>query len=137
MDIGWHDWYLASNFGSKNNLSKHLINVSTVGVSKKLKHTTFTFKYNDFDKLKYLVNNKNIGIIIMEVFRNIEPKNNFLKKVRTLCNKKIVLIFDECTSGFRNNYGGLHLLYGVNPDLAMFGKAGNGHAITAVMEKKI
>ena len=55
-----------------------------------------------------------------------------------MCNKKnIVLIFDECTSGFRNNYGGLHLLYGVNPDLAMFGKAiGNGHAITAVIGKK-
>ena len=136
---GWHDWYLASNFGSKKNLSKHLMpNVSTVGVSKKLKNTTFTFKYNDFDKLRYLVNNKKIGIVIMEVYRNIEPKNNFLKKVRKLCNKKnIVLIFDECTSGFRNNYGGLHLLYGVNPDLAMFGKAiGNGHAITAVIGKK-
>ena len=136
---GWHDWYLASNFNSKKNLSKHLMpNVSTVGVSNKLKNTTFTFNYNNFNKLKYLVNNKDIGIIIMEVYRNIEPKNNFLKKVRTLCNKKnIVLIFDECTSGFRNNYGGLHLLYGVNPDLAMFGKAiGNGHAITAVIGKK-
>ena len=52
-------------------------NVSTVGVSKKIKNTTFTFKYNDFDKLRYLVNNKKIGIVIMEVYRNIEPKNNF------------------------------------------------------------
>ena len=54
-----------------------------------------------------------------------------------MCNKKYCFNFDECTSGFRNNYGGLHLLYGVNPDLAMFGKAiGNGHAITAVIGKK-
>ena len=33
----------------------------------------------------------------MEVKRNEEPKNDFLKKVRYLANKKIVLIFDECT----------------------------------------
>ena len=74
---GWHDWYLASNFGSKKFVKTLMPNVSTVGVSKKLKNTTFTFKYNDFDKLRYLVNNKKIGIVIMEVYRNIEPKNNF------------------------------------------------------------
>ena len=57
---------------------------------------------------------------------------------RTLCNKKgIVLIFDECTSGFRQTFGGLHKIYGVNPDIAWFGKAlGNGYAITAIIGKK-
>ena len=59
------------------------------------------------------------------------------KKVRNFCTKKkITLIFDECTSGFRNNLGGIHLTTGVNPDIAMFGKAlGNGYAITAVIGK--
>ena len=59
-------------------------------------------------------------------------------KIRKLCNKRgIVLIFDECTSGFRETYGGLHKLYGVNPDIAIFGKAlGNGYAITAVVGKR-
>ena len=48
-----------------------------------------------------------------------------------------MLIFDECTSGFRETYGGLHLKYGVNPDMAMFGKSlGNGYAITAVIGKR-
>jgi glutamate-1-semialdehyde 2,1-aminomutase len=52
-------------------------------------------------------------------------------------DRGIVLIFDECTSGFRETYGGLHLKYGVNPDMAMFGKAlGNGYAITAVIGKR-
>ena len=37
----------------------------------------------------------------MEVKRNFNPKDNFLKKVRKLCDEKIILIFDECTSGFR------------------------------------
>jgi glutamate-1-semialdehyde 2,1-aminomutase len=48
-----------------------------------------------------------------------------------------VLIFDECTSGFRETFGGLHKKYGVEPDMAMFGKAlGNGYAITAVIGRK-
>ena len=49
----------------------------------------------------------------------------------------IVLIFDECTSGFRQSFGGLHKLYGVDPDMAVFGKAlGNGYAITAVIGRR-
>ena len=41
----------------------------------------------------------------MEVERNIKPQNNFLEKVRKLANKyKAVLIFDECTSGFRQTF---------------------------------
>ena len=62
----------------------------------------------------------------------------FLESVRKLCDQKnIVLIFDECTSGFRETFGGIHLKYGVEPDMAMFGKAlGNGYAITATIGKK-
>ena len=48
-----------------------------------------------------------------------------------------MLIFDECTSGFRETFGGLHLKYGVEPDLAMFGKAlGNGYALTATIGRR-
>ena len=49
----------------------------------------------------------------------------------------VILIFDECTSGFRETYGGLHKKYAVEPDLIMLGKTlGNGYAITAVLGKK-
>ena len=74
----------------------------------------------------------------MEVSRNYYPNNNFLKKIRKLATKKkIVLIFDECTSGFRQTYGGLHKYFKVNPDIAVFGKSlGNGHPITAIIGKK-
>ena len=59
--------------------------------------------------------------------------------MRKLADKKnIVLIFDECTSGFRECLGGIHKKFGVNPDMLMLGKAlGNGYAITAVLGKKI
>ena len=47
------------------------------------------------------------------------------------------MIFDECTSGFRLNNGGLHLKYKVIPDMAIFGKAlGNGYPINAIIGKK-
>lgn len=74
----------------------------------------------------------------MEVSRNLPPADEFLTKVRNLATEKgIVLIFDECTSGFRQTFGGLHKLYGVEPDMAMFGKAlGNGYAITATIGRR-
>ena len=114
-------------------------NLKIKGVPKKLRNTVFSFEYNNFEQLKKIVETKNIGTIKMEVERNDKPKNNFLQKVRNLANKKnIILIFDECTSGFRSNLGGLHLKYKVNPDILILGKAlGNGHAINAIIGKKI
>ena len=50
---------------------------------------------------------------------------------------KIILIFDECTSGFRQNFGGMHKIIKIKPDIAVFGKSlGNGFAITAVIGRK-
>ena len=136
---GWHDWYLAANVSNSNNLKSHLLpGLEPKGVPKNLKNTIFPFEFNDFDKLKKLVKYKNIGVINMEVTRNNPPKDDFLMKVRKLADENnIVLIFDECTTGFRETNGGLHLKYRVFPDICTFGKAlGNGYAITAVIGKK-
>ncbi len=136
---GWHDWYLASNLSDTKGLDGHLLpGLNPHGVPKNLKDSVYPFEYNNFDKLEDLVKTKNIGVIKMEVYRNKEPENRFLHRVRKLANENnIVLVFDECTSGFRKNYGGLHKLYDVEPDVAMFGKAlGNGYAVTAVLGKR-
>ena len=135
---GWHDWYLAANLKS-DNLDEHLIpGLKAVGVNSSLAETTYSFYYNQYEQLEQLVNKHSLAAVIMEVERSIPPEDCFLQKVRDLCNKhSIVLIFDECTSGFRETFGGLHLKYGINPDLAMFGKAlGNGYAINAVLGKR-
>ena len=135
---GWHDWYLSANL-KKNKLNNHIIpGLPIKGVPKSLKNTVFPFEYNNFSQLEKIVKQHKIGTIKMEVARSTQPKNDFLNKVRNLANKyKIILIFDECTSGFRQAYGGMHKLYNVTPDIAMFGKAlGNGYAITAVIGKK-
>ena len=108
------------------------------GIHENLKDTSFPFPYNNFDYLLKLVKKKNIGIIKMEVMRNAKPQKDFLKKIRNLCDKKkIILIFDECTSGYRQNMGGLHLKFRVNPDIAIYGKSlGSGFAINAIIGKK-
>jgi glutamate-1-semialdehyde aminotransferase/spore coat polysaccharide biosynthesis protein SpsF (cytidylyltransferase family) len=133
---GWHDWYLSANLSDSKNLNSHLMrNLPIQGVQKNLKNTAFVFEYNNFDQLKKIISQNNIGTVIMEVSRNEPPKKNFLENVRQLTkNKNIVLIFDECTSGFRETFGGLHLKYKINPDIATFGKAlGNGYAVNAVI----
>jgi glutamate-1-semialdehyde aminotransferase/spore coat polysaccharide biosynthesis protein SpsF (cytidylyltransferase family) len=133
---GWHDWYLSANLNNSENLNYHLMkNLPIQGVEKKLKNSSFVFEYNNLNQLKKIISENNIGAVIMEVSRNEMPKNDFLEKVRKLTkNKSIVLIFDECTSGFRETFGGLHLKYKVNPDIATFGKAlGNGYAINAII----
>ena len=136
---GWHDWYLSANHNAGDTLSGHLLpGLNPLGVPKALKDTVLPFHYNNFEELLHLVENHDIGVIKMEVIRSFGPENNFLQKVRDLATKKnIVLVFDECTSGFRETFGGIYKKYGVEPDMAMFGKTiGNGYALTAVVGKK-
>jgi glutamate-1-semialdehyde 2,1-aminomutase len=133
---GWHDWYLAVNLNGTEELTEHLLpGLEANGVPKSLGDSSFAFSYNDIDSLKALLANHDISVIKMEVSRNYRPKDNFLKEVRALAtDNNIILIYDECTSGFRETFGGLHLKYDVEPDIAVFGKTlGNGYAITAIM----
>ncbi|WP_166426930.1 aminotransferase class III-fold pyridoxal phosphate-dependent enzyme [Flavobacterium psychrotolerans] len=133
---GWHDWYLSANHNDGDELSGHLLpGLSPNGVPKNLKDTVFPFNYNNYEELLSIVENNDIGVIKMEVVRNFGPEDNFLQKVRALATaKNIVLIFDECTSGFRETFGGIYKKFGVQPDMAMYGKTiGNGYALTAVV----
>lgn len=136
---GWHDWYLAANLADDRNLAGHLLpGLDPRGVPQELRGTVLPFNYNNFAELEALADTHDLGVISMEVVRNKGPQDDFLQKVRDLATSRgIVLIFDECTSGFRQTYGGLHKEYGVEPDMAMFGKAmGNGYAITATIGRR-
>ena len=137
---GWHDWYLASNIKNDKNLNSHLLkNTSIGGVPSNLKNTIQLFEYNKINEFKKKIyNKKNIACVIMEVSRNFAPSKNFLEEIRKITFKKgIVLIFDECTSGFRETYGGLHQKFKIVPDIVLYGKAiGNGYPITAIVGKK-
>lgn len=136
---GWHDWYLAANLGDDEKLSGHLLpGLEPKGVPQSLRGSVLPFNYNNLPELEEMIKKHDVGVIKMEVSRNMGPEDGFLEKVRKLATDNgIVLIFDECTSGFRETFGGLHKKYGVEPDMAMFGKAlGNGYAITATIGRR-
>ena len=66
--------------GNSKNLDNQLLpGLKTKGVSDSFKNTIKPFMYNDINSLKKIFNKKdnNVGIIIMEPMRGVEPKKNF------------------------------------------------------------
>lgn len=136
---GWQDWYLAANLADDKNLDGHLLpGLEPRGVPRGLKGTSIPFNYNKIEELEEIVKNNDIGVIVMEPIRDHEPENGFLEKVRAIADKiGAVLIFDEVTIGWRLAYGGAHLKYGVNPDIAVFAKGtSNGFPMAAIIGKE-
>lgn len=135
---GWHDWYLSANLADKENLDGHLLpGLEPVGVPRFLKGSALPFNYNKIGELENIIENNDIGVIVMEPLRNHEPEDGFLEKVRKIADESgAVLIFDEITSGWRLNVGGAHEKYNVFPDIAVYGKAmSNGFPMAAVVGK--
>ena len=137
---GWHDWYLSSNLADEGSLDGHLLpGLNPLGVPRALKGTSYPFNYNDVEGFQKLLKRHkgSIGAIIMESVRNDDPIKEFLKAIRQAATKnKIVLIVDEITAGFRLNLGGAHLVYGIEPDIAVFAKGiSNGFPMAAVLGK--
>lgn len=138
---GWHDWYLSANLGDSSKLDGQLLpGLIPLGVPRELHETCIPFNYNLLSELEQLVDKypNQLGVIIMEPERGAPPQPGFLEGVRTIADRiGAVLIFDEVTSGFRVNTGGIHLVRNVEPDIAVFGKAlGNGYAITAIVGRR-
>ncbi len=138
---GWHDWYLAANLSDSKNLDQLLLaGLSPAGVPQHLKDSAIPFYYGDSQAFKKLVegHKADLGVVIMEVARHSEPDLDFLRTIREMTREMgIVLIYDEISSGFRLNTGGLHLLYDLQPDMAVLGKAlGNGHPISAILGRE-
>ena len=133
---GWHDWYLSANISEKNSLNEHLLTgLKTEGIPKDYAGLTRPFSYGDFIGFDKAIECSEVGTVIMEVARNKELDRTFLQYVRDrTASKEINLIFDECSSGFRKNFGGLFEDLGFFPDAVMYGKAlGNGYAINVVI----
>jgi glutamate-1-semialdehyde aminotransferase len=135
---GWHDWYLSANITNRQNLDKHLLpNLAPLGVPEGLQDLMYPFEYNNIQSLKDLISSegKGLGVIVMEPCKNDGPDINFLMEVRKIAtDNNIVLIFDEITSGFRQTDGGMHMLYGVYPDMCAFGKTiSNGIPMSALV----
>lgn len=138
---GWHDWYLSANLASNKALDGHLLpGLSPLGVPRALKGSSYPFKYNDtegFLKLAHKYRNR-AGVIVLECIRSQDPDKEFIQAISKTARKlKIAFIVDEITSGFRLNIGGAHLLFGIEPDIAVFAKGlSNGFPMAAIIGKK-
>ncbi len=135
---GWHDWYLAANIADEGNLDGQLLpGLDPAGVPRNLQSTAIPFNYNQPESLENIVDEHgdNLAAIIMEPMRHSEPDDEFLRYVRETADRTgAVLIFDEVTSAWRMNVGGIHLLYGINPDIAVFAKGiSNGYPMAAII----
>jgi glutamate-1-semialdehyde 2,1-aminomutase len=110
------------------------------GIPEAIRNLTIAFRYNDIQSLTTLFDEQpqKIACVVLEAATAIEPRDNFLQQVQTLCrNNGALLVFDEMITGFRWDLGGAQKHYGVVPDLSTFGKAlGNGFSICALLGKR-
>ncbi|HXI13963.1 MAG TPA: aminotransferase class III-fold pyridoxal phosphate-dependent enzyme [Thermoanaerobaculia bacterium] len=135
---GWNDWYLAANLSEDHALDGHLLpGLFPAGVPRGLAGTMFPFHYNNLEELEQIVRDhgSELAAIVMEPARNAGPAEGFLESIREIASRiGAVLVFDEVTSGWRMNTGGIHLGYGVTPDMAVFAKGmANGYAMAAII----
>jgi glutamate-1-semialdehyde 2,1-aminomutase len=135
---GWQDWYLAANLSDGDALQGHLLpGLDAAGVPRALAGTAIPFAYNDPAALEQALHRAgdDLAAIVMEPQRSVPPLPGFLEMAREQSRRRgALLVFDEITAAFRLNSGGLHLLRGVTPDLAVFAKAlSNGYPMGAVL----
>lgn len=135
---GWNDWYLAANLSDAAGLDGQLMpGLEPNGVPRGLTGTAIPFDANSIESLREKVKGQEdkIAAIIIEPARGEDAPAGYLKALRDLATEiGAVLLFDEITSGFRMCAGGIHRIYGVNPDMAVFAKSmANGYAMAAIL----
>lgn len=138
---GWHDWYLSANLADDETLDGHLLpGLEPNGVPRGLKGSAIPFNYNNVEEFLSIINEYKgqIGTLVLESIRNDEPTKEFVEVINTTCkNEGIVFVVDEVTAGFRINNGGAHLVYGLEPDIAVFAKGvSNGFPMGIILGKR-
>jgi glutamate-1-semialdehyde aminotransferase len=121
---GWHDWYVS-------------VTARNAGIPMAVQDLTSTFNYNDIESVKDSID-EDTACVILEPFVFEEPKNNFLKELKKVCEENgTLLIFDEMWTGFRIALGGAQEYFDVKADLACFSKAvANGMPISILTGRK-
>ncbi|HWF92098.1 MAG TPA: glutamate-1-semialdehyde 2,1-aminomutase [Terriglobales bacterium] len=110
------------------------------GIPRAIQDLTVSFRFNNIESVNELFAKYSgeIACVILEPATAEEPKDNFLGKLKQLCEANgSLLILDETITGFRWHLSGAQAIYGVVPDLSTFGKGmGNGFAIAALAGKR-
>lgn len=145
--FSFDDWFIGSTVVKRGTLADHAA-------------TTLLFDYNDIGSLKahFDAHPGEIAAVMLEPATHLIPcgpdgqpglapgpkpdavghAGNFLHQVKALAHANGALfILDEMITGFRWHLKGAAHLFGIEPDLATFGKAmANGFALAAVVGKR-
>lgn len=102
---------------------------TSAGVPAGVIQDTLVGRYNDCDRIRELFDacGSEIAAVIVEPVAGnmgvVAATPEFLQTLREVTTKAgAVLIFDEVITGFRMAYGGAREIYGIDPDMACFGK---------------
>ncbi|MEA5506118.1 amino acid adenylation domain-containing protein [Halotia wernerae UHCC 0503] len=101
------------------------------GIPQSLAEDTLILKYGDPQSLELLQQHAGeLAAVIVEPVQSDHPDiqpQKFLQDLRELTKAhNIILIFDEVITGFRLHLGGAQAWYGVNADIATYGKVLGG-----------
>lgn len=136
---GWHG---ANPYVLKgiSDYGESLNQIESAGLPQGMDSQILITKFNDIEDLrqKFSEFGEHIACFIIEPFIGaggfISSDKEYLMEARSLTSEyNSILIFDEVISGFRFHAGGVQSLYGIKPELSIFGKAiGGGMPVSAV-----
>ncbi|WP_372654766.1 aminotransferase class III-fold pyridoxal phosphate-dependent enzyme [Halobacteriovorax sp.] len=115
---------------------------AAAGISKEAVKDIIILEYGTEESYKRIEQEiGNIACVISETVQSRRPgfrPKEFLKKVRDLTSRNdVALIFDEVITGFRNSAGGAQEYFGIQADLATYGKIiGAGMSIGVIAGSK-
>jgi len=137
---GWHGSSPYLLKGVKFHPGRGFNQVDSAGLPPELARHIIVTRFNDQEQLEKTFKRygSKLAAFILEPFIGVGGflfcSPEYLKLARKLADDYgVVLIFDEIISGFRFCPSCLQKLYGVRPDLSLFGKLiGGGQAVAAV-----
>jgi len=141
---GWHGASPDLLKGVKYDRAAGFAAASSAGVPAAALRRTLVARFNDEADLAriFKARGDHIAAFLIEPFLGvggfIAASPGYLRLARELTHRYgAVLVFDEVISGFRFCASGVQTLFGIEPDLTLFGKIiGGGHAVAAVAGKR-
>jgi len=94
--------------------------------------------FNDLESVRFVCEKYPVAAVLTEpILQNvglIKPRPGYLEGLRGLADEfGCLLVFDEIKTGFRHAFGGYAEIVGVEPDLAVYGKAiASGYPLAAI-----
>ena len=131
---GWHGGYDALHTAVKQPFDVP----ESGGLTKGALEDTVALPYNKIEPVRKKIKAGNIAAVFIEPIMLsggcIPAELGFLKELREVCTESnTLLVFDEIITGFRLAPGGAQQLFGVRPDITLFGKIlGGGFPVGAI-----